>query len=172
MSMLSESARMSTAKEAGFRIDHPNSTPRAVKVVALDSASVAVVRELAEGGWRNATFFASVSADWDLNRPRGAPIQASLVDLAGERRDLVEEIGAANLVVMIVGAGESAEAAALIADACSLKRVMITGLLLTGATSTEDDVARTLKTLRPYAPMLVVSGEDDYVAAMLTALRA
>ena len=37
--MDSESARMSSAAEARFRIDYPNSKPRVVKVVALDAAS-------------------------------------------------------------------------------------------------------------------------------------
>ena len=35
--MHSESARMSSAAEAKFRIDQPNSQPRAVKVIALDA---------------------------------------------------------------------------------------------------------------------------------------
>ena len=47
--MISESARMTTAEEARFRIDYPNSKPRAVKVVALDRAERAVVKRLAEG---------------------------------------------------------------------------------------------------------------------------
>lgn len=170
--MLSESARMSSAKEAAFRIDYPNSKPRAVKIVALDERSVRIVRELARQEWRNAFFFSSVAADWDPNRPWGTPIHAGLIDLGGERRDLVDEIGSANLVVMISNAGERAEAASLIAEVCSLKRVMMTGLLLTSEESTDEEVARTLATLRPYAPMLVLSSEEDYVAAMLTALRA
>jgi hypothetical protein len=170
--MLSESARMTTAKEAAYRVQYPNSKPRVVKVVALDEPSIAVVRELAEQDWKNATFFTSIAAEWDPNRPWGTPIHASLVDLQGKRRDLVEEIGAANLVVMISSAGESAEAASLIAEVCSLKRVMITGLLLTTHGNTDEEVARTLATLRPYAPMLVLSSEEEYVAAMLTALRA
>ena len=37
--MLSESARMTTAAEARFRIDDPNSKPRADKVIALDPPS-------------------------------------------------------------------------------------------------------------------------------------
>ena len=37
--MDSESARMSSAAEAKFRIDGPNSKPRAVKVIALDAAA-------------------------------------------------------------------------------------------------------------------------------------
>jgi hypothetical protein len=171
--MVSESARMTTAKEAAYRVNYPNSLPRAIKVVGLDGASAEIVRRLAaQQDWKNATFFASVSADWDPKRPWGTSIHASLVDLAGRHRDLVEEIGAANLVVMISTAGETAEAAALIAEVCSLKRVMITGLLLVADESSDAEVARTLKALRPYAPMLVVSGEQDYIAAMLAALRA
>jgi hypothetical protein len=170
--MLSESARMTTAKEAAFRIEHPNFRPRVVKVVALDPDSAAIVRELALGDWKNTAFFTSVAVDWDPAQPRGAPIHAQFVGLDGERHDLVGEIGAANLVVMIARAGASPEAAALIAEACALKRVMITGLLLTADATTDADVAHTLAMLRPHAPMLVVSGEDDYVAAMLTALRA
>ncbi len=38
--VLSESARMSTAAEARFRIQTPPDTNRAVKVIDLDSASV------------------------------------------------------------------------------------------------------------------------------------
>lgn len=171
--MQSESARMSTAKEAAFRVQYPNSLPRAVKVVALDQASVGIVRQLeARREWKNATFFTGISAAWDPKRPPGTPIHATLAGFDGASHDLVEEIGSANLVVMISTAGGAPDAAALIAEACSLKRVMITGLLLTSDDSSDAEVARTLKALRPHAPMLVVSAEQEYVAAMLTALRA
>jgi len=66
----------------------------------------------------------------------------------------------------------NADAAALIAEICSMKRVMITGLLLTADTASDAEVAQSLKELRPHAPMLVISTGDDYVSAMLTALRA
>jgi len=46
--MDSESARMSSAAEARYRIDYPNSKPRVVKVVALDAASEHVVKRVAE----------------------------------------------------------------------------------------------------------------------------
>jgi hypothetical protein len=42
--MDSESARMSSAAEAKFRIDKPNSQPRAVKVIALDGPSERIVK--------------------------------------------------------------------------------------------------------------------------------
>ena len=171
--MLSESARMNTAREASFRVEYPNSSPRAIKVIGLDEFSADVVRatELQEA-WRNAAFFTGIAANWDPTRPRGMAIHAKLIDTAGSARDLEAEIRAANLVVMISTAYGSAEAAALIAEICSMNRVMITGLLLKTEKASEADLARSLKELRPHAPMLVVSSGEDYVAAMLTALRA
>ena len=50
--MDSESARMSSAAEARYRIDYPNSKPRVVKVVALDAASEHVVKRVAERQWQ------------------------------------------------------------------------------------------------------------------------
>jgi hypothetical protein len=58
--MDSESARMSSAAEARFRVDYPNSKPRVVKVVALDAASERVVKRLAQQSWHRATFFTSI----------------------------------------------------------------------------------------------------------------
>jgi len=46
--MLSECARATTADEARFRVNYPNSSPRAVKVIALDKPSEGVLRRLAE----------------------------------------------------------------------------------------------------------------------------
>ena len=47
--MQTESARMTTAEEARYRINYPNSSPRAVKVVALDPPSEAAVKRGAQG---------------------------------------------------------------------------------------------------------------------------
>src|SRR3974390_2253199 len=54
--MESESARMSSAAEAKFRINRPNSQPRAVKVIALDPQSERIVKDLAQSQWQRATF--------------------------------------------------------------------------------------------------------------------
>ena len=45
----------SSAAEARFRIDAPNSKPRAVKVIALDQPSERVVKDLAQRSWNSAT---------------------------------------------------------------------------------------------------------------------
>src|SRR5207237_4160612 len=67
-SMDSESARMSSAAEARFRVDYPNSKPRVVKVVALDTPSERVVKRVAQRAWQRATFFTSISFE---GAPRG-----------------------------------------------------------------------------------------------------
>src|SRR4029450_9868893 len=67
--MDSESARMSSAADPRFRIDYPNSQPRAVKGIALDDASERVVKRVAQAPWQRATFFTSIKFD-------GAPPRA------------------------------------------------------------------------------------------------
>jgi hypothetical protein len=169
--MLSESARMSTAAEARFRIDAPNSRPRHVKVIALDSASEALVKRLAERRWNSASFF-TASAFAGAPPGRGFSMQGWLSDLAGRTKDLIDEVNGADLVVMVATAGESIPAAALIGEACSLKRVNTTGLILGGVSATDEMLSKTLSQLRPWSLMLVIANGEDYIEDMLVALRA
>jgi hypothetical protein len=169
--MQSESARMSSGAEARFRIDAPNSKPRRVKVVALDRASEAVVALLARRHWNNASFF-TASAFAGAPPERGFSMQGWLADLTGRTRDLIDEVDSADLVVMVAAAGENAQAAALIGEACSLRRVNTTGLILSGPSIADDTLSKTLAQLRPWSLMLVIAEGEDYVEEMLRALRA
>jgi hypothetical protein len=165
--MQSESARMSSAAEAKFRVESPNSKPRAVKVIALDEPSERVVKELAELPWQRASFLtASAFSSAPLKGERFS-MGGWLNDLAGRTKDLI-----ADLVVMVASAGQNAAAAAIIGEACSLKHVMTTALILGGATSSDETLSKMLAQLRPHAMMLVISGADEYIKDMLTALRA
>jgi hypothetical protein len=168
--MPSESARASSATEARFRIDAPNSRPRAVKVIALDRESVGVVKRLAQSEWTHASFLTTLTSA----PPPGQPFSMSgwLGDLAGHTKNLVDEIDHADLVVMIATAGENAEAASIIGEACSLKRVNTTALMIADPSVSDATLARSLGQLRPWALMLVVASAEDYIADMLVALRA
>src|SRR5437762_12553457 len=101
--MLSESARMSSAAEARFRVQAPNSRPRAVTVIALDAAGDGVVRRIATGAWNQATFLTATGT--------------SLADLAGRTRSLDDEVPRADLVVLVAGPGGHAHAARQIGEA-------------------------------------------------------
>jgi len=227
--MDSESARMSSAAEARYRIDYPNSKPRVIKVVALDAASEHVVKRVAERQWQRATFFTSIKFDgaptradepgsgrvsgvraielprWPLaplasatradepgsgrvsgvraiELPRwplasaaggeGWSMQAWLGDLAGRTKALVDEVASADLVVMVSSAGTSAQGAAVIGEACAVRKVMTMALIIGSEERSNDDLSKTLATLRPYASMLVIASGDEYIEEMLSALRA
>jgi hypothetical protein len=170
--MSSESARMTTAEEARFRIDYPNSKPRAVKVIALDAPSERVVKRLAERTWQRATFFTAPRFDGAPRGGAGWSMQAWLSDLAGRTKALVDEVNSADLVVMVSSAGTNAEAAAVIAEACGVRKVMTTALIIDAETKSDEELSKTLASLRPHASMLVIANNDDYIEEMLAALRA
>jgi hypothetical protein len=170
--MSSESARASSAAEARFRIDAPNSRPRAVKVVALDRPSQALAERLEQDRWGGASFLTASAFSAGTRPDAPFSMQAWLSDLSGRTRHVLKEIDGADQVVMIAAAGESVPAAEIIGEACSLKRVATTALIVGGESASDEALSRTLAQLRPWALMVVVAGSDAYVADMLRALHA
>lgn len=152
---------MSSATEARYRIQAPNSTPRSIKVIALDARSEAVVRRSAKGSWSHAVFLTA-----------SANLDGWLSDLAGRGRDLMDEVETADLVVMVATPGGHAEAASIIGQACSEKRVMTTALVVGAGSASDEAVSDTLAQVRPWSLMVVIANPDDYIDDMLAALRA
>ena len=146
--MISESARMSSTAEARFRVQAPNSSPRATTVIALDAAGEAVVGRLARSNWARATFLTAVGPDLDGH------------------------IAAADLVVLLAGPGGHAHAAAEVGQACRRHQVMTTGFIVGAGAASENALSKTLAQVRPWSLMVVVANDDGYVDDMLRALRA
>ena len=172
--MLSESARMATAHELGFRIQHPNSKERAVKIIALDKPSAEIVDQLSKKTWHGAQFFTSLSFSSDKSPAGGESesLKAWLGDIAGRTMDLVAEVEKSDFVVVITCAGEDARAVTVIADACQMFHKTLLGLVVPLDNTSDADVEVSLKHLRPHSRMLVVAHGVDYIEVMLTALRA
>jgi hypothetical protein len=170
--MISESARMSSAAEARFRIDAPNSQARAIKVIALDQPSEEVVKRLAQAQWNRASFFTASNFAAKPQTGERFSVSGWLSDLAGRTKDLMDEVATADLVVMIAASGENAQAAGLIGEACGARHVMTTALILGGDATSDEALAKTLAQIRPHAMMLVIANADEYIQDMLTALRA
>ncbi|TCR95150.1 3-methyl-2-oxobutanoate hydroxymethyltransferase [Rhizobium sp. BK418] len=169
---LSESARATTAEEARFRINYPNSRPRKSRIIALDKTAEATLERLAVGyAGGHAHFLRYVEAKPVSDSLKMLPVDAVLEDLSGKRTALVDEIADADVIVMLTTAGSSAEAAEVIGNACFVRSKMTTGLVVSSAEVPALDLARTLTAMRPFAAMLVISNGDDYVAEMLSALR-
>jgi len=170
--MVSESARVTTAAEARFRINAPNSQPRNVKIIALDRPSERVVKHLASREWNRATFLTASSFEAAPQATQPFSVQGWLKDLAGRTKSLVDELDSADLVVMIAASGENAPAASMVAEACSAKNIMTTALIVGSEGTPDEALSKSLAQLRPHVMMLVISAADEYIEDMLTALRA
>ena len=137
-------ARAATADEARFRIDRPIGGRNAL-IVALDHHAAGVVDRVAERPWGAARFFGS---------PDSEPVLAALPE--------------ADVVIMVATADADGEAAETIARAAFERGIMTAGLILGERIEVADAVAA----LRPYARNLMVTEDEEDVAAVLTALRA
>jgi hypothetical protein len=151
--LLNSCAKAATAAEASFRIDRPIAG-RSARVVALDRGAAEIVRRVAEQPWTGARFFTSA----------GTVMRA--VD--GSESLLSEELAGADVAIMIATSDDGADVASAIAQACARAGVMMAGLIL--GERTELDAA--VSALRPYAPVLMVTGDEEDVSEVLTALRA
>jgi hypothetical protein len=162
--MLSESARMSSAAEARFRVQASPSTSRALNVIALDPACDGVVAGLATHSWNGVTFFPA-SALRDAARTRTAAAAGNRVG------GLLEEMVAADFVVMIASSAGDAQGASMIGQICSLERVTTTTLVVHTAPATDEALSKTLAQVRPWSLMVVVVSEASYVESILRSFR-
>lgn len=168
--MLSESSRATSRAESAFRIPYPNSRERAVKVIALDRPSAVLLDELARLPWHGARFF--TASPLAPEKASGAvAMKAWLADLAGHTMDLVAEVAQSDFVVVVTAAGEDARSVSVIAEICALHHKTLIALIVPNEAD-DEAVTTSLKYLRPFAKMLVVTRGRDYVETMLTALRA
>lgn len=90
---------------------------------------------------------------------------------AHEIGTLVAGVPDADLVVMIVGAGSDAPAAAIIGQACSDRRVMTHTIIVRAGRVSDAELSRTLSQVRPWSLMVVVTNDDDYVDDILRSFR-
>jgi hypothetical protein len=168
--LLSSCAKATTAEEAGFRIDYPNSKARASRIIALDENAAGIMYRIEDGSWGEAHFFTYHS------RQSAPGIEALSINATLEARDgtqskLNTELAGADVVIMIASSGQGIEAAAAIGNACFARSVMTAGLIVS-RNRTDPEIERAIRALRPYAAVLVVASDEEYVPAMLQALRA
>lgn len=169
----SESVRMTTAREASFRVQYPNSSPRLIKIIALDAQAGRVVTELSGKAWNRAVFFNSLSFPAAGGSVGSKELmQGWLKDVAGHATDLVAEIDSADIVVVVASPGTDAQAATIIGEACRLRHKSMIGLILQSEGISDEALSRTLLGMRPLATMLVVASGSEYVEEMLHAMRA
>ncbi len=164
--LLHSCARAATAAEARFRIDAPIAPSRATRIVALDAAATAVVRNVAEHRWATAQFFAVDGSPGSVNGNHRAGLRLRAMD--GSTVLLGDVLAGVDVAVMVAANDEGAPAAESIGKACTDRGIMTAGLAL----SDGSQVGRALSALRPHARVLMVPSEEDDLVQLLTALRA
>jgi hypothetical protein len=165
-----ESAIMTSAEQARFRINRPNSRPRATLVIALDARGAAALAALKDRSWNGAKFLRYDGARGASQHLPSLRIDATVQDEAGNKLSLMKELAGVDTVIMLT-ATDAAEAAEIIGNACAARGIAATGLVLVSDEGAEA-LGQIVATLRPHTAMLVVSSSEDYAAEMLSALRA
>jgi hypothetical protein len=161
-SLLSSSARATTADESRFRLDYPLAPARAVRVIALDPAAEAMVRLVAKLPWDSARFL--VAAGSQLPGEGG---DFSVRKLDGSATSLALELFDVDVAIMVATTDSAAAAAATIGAACSERAIMTAGIVIG-----DGRTQATVSVLRPFARVLMVSADESDLIALLTAVRA
>lgn len=167
--MLGACARAASAEEARFRVRYPNSKRRRSRIFALDQGAAEAMFAITEDPWDDAHFL-TLSAKGRVDPETGAG-DLPLSHPDGSVADLEAELEGADVAVLLATDGTSAGAAEVIARACFERHIMCAGLAL-GRGKSAASLDRTVNSMRRFARVLVVAQDDDYVPAMLTALRA
>ena len=168
--LLSSCAKAATAAEARFRVDYPNSKARASRIIALDADAADLMHRIDDDSWGEAHFLTFHSRH-PAPGIEALSIDATLMTPNGNQAKLSSELADADVVVMIASCGHGIEAAASVGNACVVRGIMTAGLIVSRDQS-DPEVERAIRALRPYAAVLVIASDEEYVPAMLHALRA
>ncbi len=167
--MLSSCARAASAEEARFRVQYPNSSIRTSRIFALDGAAAEAMYGVTEEPWNNVHFL-TLSSHKPVDpatRPRDLPLSHP----DGSAADLDAELDGADVVVLLATDGTSEGAAEVIARECFERKIMCAGLAL-GRGKPSEALDPVVNAMRRFARVLVVAQDEDYLPAMLSALRA
>ena len=170
--MLSETARMTSSTEARFRVQAPNSSCRDIKVIALDTPSEGLLSRLAERPWNHAEFLAAATFVPARDDKHCVPMDQWLTDLSGRPKNLLTEVNAADLVVMVAKPDGNVHAATVIGEICREMRVNSAAFIYDAQFSSDEAISKTLAQLRPWSLMVVIAESEDAIEDMLIALRA
>ena len=168
--LLGSCARAATAAEAAYRVQYPNSRARASRIFALDSGAAEAMYAITEDPW-NGAHFLTVGGSGAINPDATKADDLPLIGPDGAAKLLSHEIDGADVVVLLASTDKQIGAAEVIAREAYAHKIMIAGLALRGGLS-DAATDRVVAALRPFASVLVVASDNDFIPAMLTALRA
>ncbi len=162
----SSCARATSAAEMRYRISRPIAGREGARVIALDGGARAIIERLSPQPWGGHSRYLSVAEH--KGNAGGERDSVSLLDIDGAVSSLAEEFAEADVVVMVATTDADAAAASII-GAVSTSRAITTAGVVVGEGAA---ASQTVAVLRPHARVLVVSGHEEDISDLLTALRA
>ncbi len=168
--LLSSCTLAATTAEARFRVDYPNSRTRSSRIFALDRRAAEAMYTITEEPWQGAHFLIVV-ADDDIAPETTRASDLPLAHPDGSAADLDAEMQGADVVVLISSSGRNAGAAEVIAREAYHRNIMTAGLALSDLRA-GDKAEPAVNAMRPFASVLVVARDEEFIPAMLNALRA
>jgi hypothetical protein len=162
----SSCARATTAAEMRYRIDRPIRGRRGARIIALDTGADAIVERISHQQWGHARFFTLAGLVADVG-DRGSE-SVTLRDPDGAVSNLLAELEDADVVIMVATTESDGAAATIIGAACTVRGIITAGLVI----GERALVGATVAAVRPHARVLMVSGDEQDVIDVLTALRA
>lgn len=168
--LLSNCSLATTAAEARFRVEYPNSRTRSSRIFALDQRAAEAMYAITEDPWQGAHFL-TVLANDDIEPEATEASKLPLTHPDGTPADLAVEIEGADVAVLISSSGRNAGAAEVIAREAYHRSIMIAGMALSDLKGGQKAEAA-VNAMRPFASVLVVARDEDFIPAMLNALRA
>ncbi|SNS94710.1 hypothetical protein SAMN06265795_11026 [Noviherbaspirillum humi] len=153
------------ASDTSHRIDHPNSSPRHIRVVGIGIKGADSAQTLNAAQMRHVR-----SVSLPASAGPGASMEATLQCARDQGVDLTSELRDADLIFLVAHAGDDVSMAPAIKQLARQQNVSITGVLVQDRSAAQD--AASLEVLRASSDMLIIASDNDYVEDMLQELGA
>lgn len=167
--MISESR--AAAADTRYRINSPNSRPRALALVGLGDGGTKIARRVGDQGFVDVQILTAENPlrSGDAGTGEAGGLTGVARAIAAEGRRLGQALEEADMIFMVATPSDDLGVAAEIGQLGRRRNILITGILVAPAATTArvDDA---LKLLRAATDMLVIVSDAGYLKEMLTEL--
>lgn len=173
MTMVSESR--AAAADTRYRVDYPNSRPRALKLVGLGEGGARIARRVGEQKLQHVQVLLIESPSAGTGRETADqrnPLSSMVQAIAAEGHRLVEALGQADAIFMVATVRDDLGVAAAIGQLGRQRNILITGVLVLDPAEPSATADGALECMRAAADMVVVVSDVSYVVEMLNELGA
>jgi len=166
MNIASESR--AAAADTRYRINYPNSRPRALKLVGLGQGGAKIARHVRDFKFQHVEV---LDAD---NRAADAAASPSHMfkAIAAEGHRLIGALEKADMIFMVATPSDDLGVAAEIGQLGRQRNILITGVLVVASGAANPESEGALELLRAATDMLVIVSDATYIIEMLTELGA